>query len=344
MSCLLEARSLRYAYPGRPAALDGVALSIREGTRSLLLGASGAGKTTLLLHLSGALRPSAGQVLLRGVAMEYDKHSLARWRQQVGFVFQNPDDQLFAPTVLQDVAFGPLNLGWTESHAREASLEALAELGVADAADRPPSDLSFGEKKRVAIAGILAMRPQVYLLDEPTAGLDAASRAAVLRMLDSLHADGATMLIASHDLELAREWADHTFRLENGRVERVDQRPNIDLATKRLVHAQMAVCLGCCCGRTDKGHPPVPVEKLKRVFKENKMLKHVQLTISGCLGPCDLANVVKISSVRGQEWLGNLQTEAEFDLLMDWALRVKAEDRLLPLPAEFDGKRLHPYR
>lgn len=116
------------------------------------------------------------------------------------------------------------------------------------------------------------------------------------------------------------------------------------IATKRKVHAQLSICLGCCCGRVDKGHPEVPVDRLKAAWKENKLLRFVQLSISGCLGPCDLKNVIKVSSARGQEWIGNIVDPAEFDLLIDWAMRTKAEDRLLDLPGEFDGRRFDPYR
>ena len=116
------------------------------------------------------------------------------------------------------------------------------------------------------------------------------------------------------------------------------------IVTKRKVHAQLAVCVGCCCGRVDKGNPEVPVDRLKAAWKENKLLRYVQLSISGCLGPCDLKNVIKVSSARGQEWIGNLTDPAEFDLLIDWAMRVKAEDRLLDLPSAFDDRRFDPYR
>jgi hypothetical protein len=116
------------------------------------------------------------------------------------------------------------------------------------------------------------------------------------------------------------------------------------LVTKKKVHAQLSVCVGCCCGRVDKGNPEVPVGRLKTAWKENKLLRYVQLTISGCLGPCDLKNVIKLSSARGQEWIGNITDPAEFDLLIGWAMRVKAEDRLLDLPLEFDDRRFDPYR
>lgn len=116
------------------------------------------------------------------------------------------------------------------------------------------------------------------------------------------------------------------------------------IATKRKVHGQLSICAGCCCGRVDKGNPEVPVDRLKAAWKENKLLRYVQLSISGCLGPCDLKNVIKLSSTRGQEWIGNITDPAEFDLLIDWAMRVKAEDRLLDLPPEFYNRRFDPYR
>jgi hypothetical protein len=120
--------------------------------------------------------------------------------------------------------------------------------------------------------------------------------------------------------------------------------PLATLTTKRQIHAQLSICLGCCCGRVDKGKPPVPVERLKSAWKENKLLKHVQLTISGCLGPCDVPNVVKVSTAEGQAWIGRIEDPAEYELLIDWALRVRDAGRLLPLPGVFADRRFHPFR
>jgi cobalt/nickel transport system ATP-binding protein len=341
---ILESRRLSHRYPNEVAALRGVDFELTEGSRTVLTGPNGSGKTTLLLHLNGALKPSSGSVFLRGEEMGYSRDELTRWRRQVGFVFQNPDDQLFAPTVAQDVSFGPLNLGLSDSEARYRSDWAMERLSISSLAERAPHELSYGQKKRVAVAGVIAMKPDVLLLDEPTAGLDETSRAALLETLASLNESGTTLLAATHDEKLARDWGHFTVALDEGRVSGVSRTVTASLATKRMVHAQMAVCLGCCCGRVDKGKPEVPVDRLKSAWKENKLLKFVQLSISGCLGPCDVPNVVKISSARGQEWIGDIKDPAEYELLIDWAKRVKAEDSLLPLPAPFDGRRFDPFR
>ncbi len=344
MTPILEARSLKHAYPDSPAVLDGVDLTLNEGQRVALMGANGSGKTTLLLHLNGTLAPSEGEVRLRGRRMGYTRPELRAWRTSVGFVFQNPDDQLFAPTVEQDVTFGPLNLGLTDAEARDAGAWAMERMEVADLAARAPHELSFGQKKRVALAGVLAMRPEVLLLDEPTAGLDSPSCDRLLRTLADLNENGMTLLVATHEESLARSWAHGAVSIEQGRVLATPRGPDRALTTRRMVHAQVAVCLGCCCGQVQKGKPPVPVEALKAAWKENKLLKHVQLSISGCLGPCDVPNVVKVSSVRGQEWIGNIQDPTEYQALIDWAVRVKEAGRLLPLPSQFDARRFDPFR
>lgn len=341
---ILESKRLAHRYPNDVTALRAVDFSLAEGSRTVLTGPNGSGKTTLLLHLNGALKPSSGSVFLRGEEMGYSRDELLRWRRQVGFVFQNPDDQLFAPTVAQDVSFGPLNLGLGESEARYRSEWAMERLSISDLADRAPHELSYGQKKRAAIAGAIAMKPDVLLLDEPTAGLDERSRSKLLETLTSLNESGTTLLAATPDEKLAREWGQFTVTLDEGRATGVRRPPAASLGTKRMVHAQMAVCLGCCCGRVDKGKPEVPVDRLKSAWKENKLLKFVQLSISGCLGPCDVPNVVKVSSARGQEWIGNITDPAEYDLLIDWARRTKAEDRLLPLPEQFDDRRFDPFR
>jgi len=341
---VLESRRLAHRYREDEASLNGVDFSLTENSRTVLTGPNGSGKTTLLLHLNGTLQPSEGAVFLRGRKMGYSRAELNDWRRHVGFVFQNPDDQLFAPTVAQDVSFGPLNLGLSETEARGRTRWAMERLSILDLAERPPHELSFGQKKRAAIAGAIAMQPEILLLDEPTAGLDAASRDRLLDTLTALSDSGTTLLVATHDERLAREWGQITVTLEAGQISGIRMAPPESLKTKRFKLAQMTVCLGCCCGRVDKGKPPVPVDRLKSAWKENKLLKYVQLSISGCIGPCDVPNVVKVSSARGQEWIGNIADPAEFEFLIDWALAVKQAGKLLPLPARFDDRRFDPFR
>ncbi|TYP80595.1 cobalamin biosynthesis protein [Blastococcus xanthinilyticus] len=192
---------------GRPV-LDGARLSVPPGRRLAVLGANGSGKTTLLRCLSGALRPAAGTVTVDGRPLEHSRAGLRAHRQVVQLVLQDPDDQLFSASVAQDVSFGPLNLGLDEAAVRERVAEALALLAVEHLAARPTHQLSYGERKRVAIAGAVAMRPCVLLLDEPTAGLDPSAVAGTLAALTRLQEHDSTVVMSTHDVDLALRWAD----------------------------------------------------------------------------------------------------------------------------------------
>jgi cobalt/nickel transport system ATP-binding protein len=215
---LLEAQGLTYAYPGGVPALSGLDMRVQRGRRLAILGPNGAGKTTLLLHLNGALRPVSGRVLLDGAVGGYSRADLSVWRRRVGLVLQDSDDQLFAASVAQDVSFGPLNLGLSDAEARLRVDEALAALQIADLADRPTHMLSFGQKKRVAIAGAVAMRPEILLLDEPTAGLDQQGASLLLAVLKQLQASGTTLVFTTHDVDLAWTFADDVALFKEGRV------------------------------------------------------------------------------------------------------------------------------
>lgn len=201
-------------------ALDGLCLTVGRGRRLAVLGPNGAGKSTLLLHLNGTLKPQDGQVLLDGVAAAYSSAGLAGWRRRVGLVLQEPDDQLFAATVAEDVSFGPLNLGLDQAETRIRVAEALAALGIAELAERATHMLSFGQKKRVAIAGALAMRPEVLLLDEPVAGLDHQGAKRLLEALGQLSKAGTTLVFTTHDVDLAWAFADEVALFNGGRVAR----------------------------------------------------------------------------------------------------------------------------
>ncbi len=215
---ILLAEGLEYAYPDAVMALQGLDLRVQPGRRLALLGANGSGKTTLILHLNGTLRPAHGQVRLDGQAVGYDRAARLAWRSRVGLVLQDPEDQLFSATVAQDVSFGPLNQGLSDAEARTRVDEALASLRIAHLAGRPTHALSFGQKKRVAIAGILAMRPAVVILDEPTAGLDPHGVAHLLGALRHLQDSGTTLVFSTHDVDLAYAWADDIAILGAGRV------------------------------------------------------------------------------------------------------------------------------
>jgi cobalt/nickel transport system ATP-binding protein len=224
---LLESRGLRFAYPGGVPALAGLDLRIEKGRRLAILGVNGSGKTSLLLHLNGTLRPQSGEVMLEGVPIGYSRAQLAALRRRVGLVLQDADDQLFAASVEQDVSFGPLNLGLDEAEARKRVDEALQALRIADIADRPTHMLSFGQKKRAAIAGAVAMRPEILLLDEPTAGLDQHGVEGLLDALQKLHASGTTLVFTTHDVDLAYAFADDVALFEGGKV--IREGPAVDV-------------------------------------------------------------------------------------------------------------------
>jgi len=212
MEYAIELENVSFAYhDGRPA-LRGVSLRVAPGEKVALVGPNGAGKSTLLLHLNGIL---AGQGRVRILGQEVNGANLGWIRAQVGLVFQDPDDQLFSPTVFEDVAFGPLHMGLPEAEVQQRVAWALAQVGMGAFADRVSHHLSQGEKKRVAIATVLAMRPQVLALDEPTAGLDPRARRGLIHLLARLP---QTMLVATHDMRLVAELFPRTIVLDAGQV------------------------------------------------------------------------------------------------------------------------------
>lgn len=212
MSRALEVHGLQFAYPdGRPA-LNGVDLSIDEGNRVALLGPNGAGKTTLALHLNGILRGD-GSVRISG--MELTDETLTEIRRRVGLVFQDANDQLFMPTVAEDVAFGPANLGLSGQALDERVASALKQVDAGELATRPPHHLSGGEKRSAALATALAMEPHILVLDEPTSGLDPAGRRELVKTLQSLE---LTLLVITHDLPFALELCERSVIMDRGRV------------------------------------------------------------------------------------------------------------------------------
>ena len=208
-SLLVE--SLAFAYPDGHQALFGVNLRVTRGERVALLGANGAGKTTLVLHLNGLLSGGVGTVSVAGLTVEPDNYP--EIRRRVGVVFQDPDDQLFMPTVRDDVAFGPANAGVTGEELDHAVSSALDAVGMLDFADRPPHHLSFGQRRRVALATVLVMRPEVLVMDEPSSNLDPASRRELADIVRSLD---VTVLMVTHDLPYAMELCPRSVILSNG--------------------------------------------------------------------------------------------------------------------------------
>lgn len=214
---LLEARGLEAGYHDHTVLL-GADFGLPSAARVALLGANGSGKTTLLRCLSGAHRPSSGVVLRSGAALRHTREGLRAHRRAVQLVLQDPDHQLFSADVVADVSFGPLNLGLSEAEARERVDEALGLMGIPHLAERATHQLSYGERKRVAVAGAVAMAPEVLLLDEPTAGLDPVGVHEMLAALERLMARGTTVVLATHDVDLALAWADEAAVVVDGRV------------------------------------------------------------------------------------------------------------------------------
>lgn len=218
MTPLVELVGAGYAYEDGPSVLSGVDFAIEEGRALVLLGRNGSGKTTLMRLLSGGLRPGSGQLRLDGAVVAYDRRGLTRLRTGVQLVVQDPDDQLFAASVEQDVSFGPMNLGLPAPEVRRRVDSALTALDITALRDRPTHLLSYGQRKRAAIAGAVAMAPRVLILDEPTAGLDPDGQERLLDVLAGLRADGTTVVMATHDVELAVRWADDAAVLTPGGI------------------------------------------------------------------------------------------------------------------------------
>lgn len=215
---LIETKNLRYSYPDGTSAVRGVDLKIERGEKIAFVGPNGSGKSTLFLLLNGTLRPAGGEVLISGRPIRYDSRSLRETRKRVGIVFQNADDQLFAPTVRQDVGFGPVNLGLSKEEAEERVVRALEYVGIEGLKDRPPHHLSGGQKKRAAIAGVMAMDPEVMILDEPLSNLDPAGSEEIMGLLEELNERGTTMIISTHDVDLAYRWSDRVYLLADGKI------------------------------------------------------------------------------------------------------------------------------
>lgn len=219
---IMEARDLWFSYPGGGEALRGVSFRITHGEAVGIIGCNGAGKSTLLLHLNGYLAPTRGEVRIGDSPIT--RQTVAAARRAVGLVFQDPDDQLFMPTVFEDVAFGPLNLGLPDVDVERLVLAALERVGMTHLRDRPPHKLSAGEKHAVAIATVLAMSPDVLVMDEPSSNLDLRARRRLIGLLQGFE---HTRIIATHDLELVVEVCGRVMVMDAGRI--VAEGPTTDL-------------------------------------------------------------------------------------------------------------------
>ncbi len=224
---LLELKDISYHYPNQPPIIEQCSFSVDTG-KTGLIGANGCGKTTLLQLMVGLLKPQAGMILFHGKEVKGRK-DYRLLRKSVGFLFQNSDDQLFSPTVIEDIAFGPLNLGHSPEEARELASEVLAELGLTDFEDRVTHRLSGGEKKLIALATILVMKPRLLLLDEPTNNLDPRTRNQLVEILKELN---LAQIIISHDWDFLENTTETLFTIEHGHLHR---------CTDNFVHAHKHV-------------------------------------------------------------------------------------------------------
>jgi len=270
MANIIEIEGLTYCYPDGTSALHDISLSVVEGARTVLLGPNGAGKSTLLLHLNGIYLAQQGKV---GVLGRTVNKATEKWvRMQVGLVFQDPDDQGFSSTVWDDVAFGPINMGLHGEELAERVQQALQAVNMWAYKDKFPMHLSYGQKKRVAIAGVLAVKPPIIVLDEPVAFLDPQGKKALLDILGNLHVQGTTILIATHDVDLAAEWADALIVMKDGRT-------LVQGSTDLLTDAQL-ISAGELCfpliSRLFKNLPELALDKLpKNIDEAVAILKRV---------------------------------------------------------------------
>lgn len=236
---VIELRNICYRYGNSDlTALKNVNLQIYQGEKIAFLGANGAGKSTLFKHFNGILRPTSGDVLIHGNLIS--KRNISQIRQKVGIVFQNPDDQIIAPTVEQDIAFGPTNMGLSEDEINHRVNEALKLMEIEELKDRSPHHLSGGQKKKVAIAGILAMKPEVIVLDEPTAGLDPLSADNIIDVIEKMNRDfNITIILSTHNVELVPMFADRIYVMHHGKIEAEGISDKIFTQKKLLEHVHL---------------------------------------------------------------------------------------------------------
>ena len=216
---IIETVDLTYWYAGndRPS-LDKVNITIKKGVKTIILGGNGAGKSTLFYHFNGVFEPSSGKVSFDGEAVRHKRKALRALSSKVSVVLQNPDDQIFGQTVEEDVAYGPSNLGLSEEEVKRRVDHAISLVGLEGFRDRNTLKLSYGQRKRLALAGALAMEPEVLVMDEPTAGLDPQMALEVMELAEQLHHRGTTVVISTHDVDLAYAWADEIHVLRRGEL------------------------------------------------------------------------------------------------------------------------------
>ena len=273
---MLEAKHIVYKYEDGTRALNDVSITVEDNDMVALLGKNGAGKSTLFLHFNGIYKPDHGEILVDGKPIDYSKKGLLDVRTKVGIVFQNPDDQLFAPTVQEDVAFGPLNMKLPKEEVERRVTESLKRVGMSGFERKPPHHLSGGQKKRVAIAGVLAMKPKIMVLDEPTSGLDPKGASHILQLLYELNKEGIVIIISTHDVDLVPLYAKRLYVIKEGKIikegtpkEVFDDVTTIRGANLRLPRiAHLAEILEKNDAINFDGDYPLTISQARRDFKE----------------------------------------------------------------------------
>lgn len=215
---VLSLEKVHYIYEDGTEALKGIDLNVRHGEKLAIMGANGSGKSTLFLTLNGVRKPTSGKVLIDGIPVDYSRKGLLELRKKVGIVFQDPDNQLFSASVMQEISFGVMNLGLSEEKARTKVETVMAELNITSFREKPTHFLSGGQKKRVSIADILVMDPEIIILDEPAASLDPKHARMIDGIIDELSRRGITVILSTHDVNRALIWADRVVLLDEGRV------------------------------------------------------------------------------------------------------------------------------
>ncbi|HBP65834.1 MAG TPA: energy-coupling factor ABC transporter ATP-binding protein [Desulfosporosinus sp.] len=255
---ILEAFNLDYSYPDGTKALRTINLKIEKGEKLTILGSNGAGKSTLFMQFNGLYRPNSGSIKYQGQAISYKNKPLIELRKKVGIVFQDPDSQLFSSSVYQDISFGPLNLGLSDQEVEARVDQALIDTETTDLEYKPTHLLSYGQKKRVSIAGVLAMEPEVIIFDEPTAGLDPRHAREFMQLLKNLSDEGKTIIISTHDVDLAYSWSDRLVIMSSGEIIAQGEPGELFLQPELIEQADLALpwLLEIYCGLVEKGWFP----------------------------------------------------------------------------------------
>ncbi len=275
---------LEYTYADGTNALSGVNFEVKEKEKVAVLGPNGCGKTTLFYHFNGLIKPTHGEVQVFGESI--DKTNIDEVRKRVGLVFQESENQLFAPTVFEDVAFGPRNLELTPEEIKSRVSQVLRRFDIENLAKKNPANLSGGQKKRVAIAGVVAMEPEVLVLDEPTSGMDASGVTDTIEMLDELNSEGKTIIISKHDSDLAASWADRVYVLNKGKVYKSGATRHIFADEKLIAEAGLRQPVIVQTYREfrargiSKGEVPLSVLDFMESFDAKVM--NVRCAIAGC--------------------------------------------------------------